>query len=413
MKFDNTYLKKYAQLLLKAGINLQKGQNLYLQFEHCHWDFANIVAEEAYKLGANFVDPNCINQKFLRTRIENAGSESLNYLPDYYYKRFLESAEKPWARLALYSLEDLDVFVGIDQKRNAIFQKTQRLASDPLMKAAGAGKIPWVVCAVPSEKWAAKVTGLAPGPQAVEKMWEILNPILRLDDSDPVHTWNKLSSILKKRAETLSKLHFKKLHFKAAGTDLEVGLIEESIWAGGAFCSAYSEFLPNIPTEEVFTSPHMTQTQGRAQITRPVEVFGSSVEGAWFEFKNGKVVDFGAKVGAEQLKAFLETDENAKFLGEVALVDSSSPIFQSQKTFYSILLDENAACHIALGAAYPLGVANKNLSKDELLKLGFNQSLVHTDFMIGSAEMNVTGIKADGSTVKIIESGKFTKDFQS
>lgn len=404
--------RKYAQLILTSGIDLKPGQNVYLQFEHCHWEFATLLATEAYKMGAAIVDPNCVNQSFIKARIENAAQDSLEFLPEYQKQRFEECSKAPWSRIAIYAPDDPDVFANVDQSRNALVQKASRQAAAPLMKAAGAGKIPWVVCALPTPKWAAKILGVEPSAEAEAKLWEILIPILRLDTPDPIATWKIECATLRRRATKMDSEKFTELHFAAPGTDLRVGMIPITRWEGGSKAANGREFLPNIPTEEVFSSPHYLKTQGRAQITRPVEVFGSTVEGAWFEFENGKVVRCGAKVNEDLLKSFVAADSNAAYLGEVALVDSSSPIFKSGKTFYSILLDENAACHVALGSAYPLGVEDKNLSREELLELGYNQSVVHTDFMIGCPEITVTGIRADGSKTTIIESGTFTAEFR-
>ncbi|MBP7843599.1 MAG: aminopeptidase [Proteobacteria bacterium] len=407
----NEILNKYIDLILKTGIDLQKGQNIYLQFEPYHWDFASRLATQAYKLGANFVDTDCVHQSLVKARIENAPDDSLEYLPEYYSQRFIENSKAPWSRIAIKAPEDPDALAGLNQSRNAKVQKALRKASEPMMKALGAGKLPWLVCALPTQKWAAKILGCEASPQAEEKLWDILIPILRLDSKDPIATWKDLALSLKKRAHKLNDHKFEKLHFEAPGTDLWVYLIAQSHWAGGAIGRGDREFIPNLPTEEVFTSPDWSKTHGKAKVTRPVEVFGSQVEGAYFEFQNGKVINCGAQVGEEQLKAFVAADAQASFLGEVALVDGHSPIFKSGKIFHSILYDENAACHVALGAAYPIGVEDKNLSKDELLKLGYNQSLVHTDFMIGCPEMNVTGFTSSGKAVPILNKGNFSDEF--
>ena len=267
------------------------------------------------------------------------------------------------------------------------------------MDACGAGRIPWCVAALPTPEWAAKVMQREASDEAAEALWQTMLPILRLDREDPKAAWRENSDLTERRGIDLTSGNFEIYHFKGPGTDLKVYSNPNHVWEGGDLMSdAGHVFIPNIPTEEVFTTPDWRRTSGRASVTRPVEVLGANVDKAWFEFEGGRVVDYGASEGKEKLDAYFEIDEQARYLGEVALVDSSSPIFQSGKVFHNILYDENAACHIALGSGYPTAVkGGVDMNAEEQSAAGINQSILHTDFMIGSEEVNVIGIAADGT----------------
>jgi aminopeptidase len=239
-----------------------------------------------------------------------------------------------------------------------------------------------------------------------------MKEILRLDRDDPVQAWWNLAQASVDRCRQLNGQAITSLHMTAPGTDLTLGCIPAAHWEGGTLTGPNGiPFIPNLPTEEVFTTPDWRRTEGRASVTRPVQVMGKRVKGAWFEFRKGRVEDFGADDGTEQLAAFFDIDDRGRYLGEVALVDAESPIFQSGLIFSNILYDENAACHIALGSGYPLIASPEATTPDEKQAMGINQSLVHTDFMIGCPEMDVTGTMAEGQEVPILRQGRFTPPF--
>ena len=234
--------------------------------------------------------------------------------------------------------------------------------------------------------------------------------VLRLDKTDPVAEWKSLGEKLISRSKVLTEMNLDKLIFTGPGTDLEIGLNKGSFWLGGPAKAANGRaFLPNIPTEEVFITPDYNRTNGKVKVTKPVKVLENSLTGIWFEFKDGKVIDFGSDNCTDILEKFLNTDEGARFLGEVALVDKNSGVHRSGYIFNSILYDENAACHIALGRGFPSCFSNKDelITPEEMKKSGCNYSLVHTDFMIGSEVINVTGVTQDGKKVEIIKDGEF------
>ena len=243
----------------------------------------------------------------------------------------------------------------------------------------------------------------------ISNFWDVLIPIFRLDKKNPTQAWKKHIAELRQRSKLLNEAELSWLHFKGPGTDLKVHLSPKSIWCGGGMTTVDNRYyLPNLPTEEVYTTPDFRKTEGRVSVTRPLKIFNQNVERAWFEFNEGKVVDYGAEKGKEVLKQYFKADPRAMFLGEVALVDVNSPIYRSGKVFDSILLDENAASHIALGRGIPFAIQNgTTLAEDALEKLGCNNALLHTDFMIGTSDMNVTGRRFDGSYIDIIKAGRF------
>ncbi len=412
-----TFLEKYANVIL-TSLNLQKGQNLLVRTEPVHWKFASIIAAEAYKKGARYVrvDSNeKENQLLYKARVENSLEEYLDYVPTIKTETYKIMVEEGWALISLNGTEDPDLLSTIDPNRNTIIGKAIAEAGKPFREAVQNHRIQWIVAFAPTEILSGKIMDVPPSPQALDKLWEVLTPILHLDDEDPSATWRERGLTLKKRSSVLNKLQLKEVYFKGPGTDLKVGLRGKARWEGGSSISEKGiEFSPNIPTEEVFTAPDFRLTEGRVQITRPVLVptIGKIIEGGWLEFKAGKVVNYGANSGKDVLDQYLAMDPAAAYLGELALVDSNSPIFKSGKTFYNILFDENASCHIALGSAYPDCYEDGgSMSEKDLLDNGINISNLHTDFMIGSPDVDVTGLTWDGRKVDIIIDGEFVGEF--
>ncbi len=406
------YFDKFIDLILNTGIEMKKGQCLYVSFDAALSEHAEELAVAAYKKGAKYV---LLDPKFMhasKARLESSSLEDLNYLPKFTNEIYKEVAELPWSRIHLDGKGDPNLFSGVDSAKSLEIDKKFREVAAPFRKSIIRGDIPWCISALPTAKWAALVMQKPESEATTLEFWDLLVKVLRLDTPNPSETWKNLGQKLEDRANILNKKKFKSLEFQAPGTDLKVDLIQESKWAGGSHLNEPHNFryLANIPTEEVFTSPDWRKTQGKVRLTRPVEVMNQIIEDAEFEFKDGKVINFTAKKGASTLEAFFNSDEQARYLGEVALVDTTSPIYQSGKIFSSILFDENAACHFAFGGAYPLGVEDRNLGPDELKKLGFNVSIQHTDFMMGCPEMNVWGVYADGRREQLLKDGLFIGD---
>ncbi|MBN1498835.1 MAG: aminopeptidase [Spirochaetes bacterium] len=398
-------IEKYADVLIKTGVNLYPGQCLNISCSVHAYDFALVLAEKAYKTGARFVNIDVSSNIHVRSRVENSDEKYLKYVPGYYSAADNEKIADGWAFLYIDNTEEQDVLSDTDASKIGELSKASKLSRKILRENQMKDKVVWCVAAYPGPVWAEKVTG-----SDIERLWEILVPILKLDSEDPSEEWKKTCSLLHRRAEILNEHRFDTLRFEGPGTDLKIGLSEFSRWFSATSSTPDGRvFLPNIPTEEIFTTPDFRRTEGRVKVTMPLKVMEKMVEGAWFEFKYGKVVNFGSDKGTDILEKYLQMDEGASFAGEIALVDSSSSIYKSGMLFGSILYDENASCHLALGAGYPLTFSNSKefTSEDLQRQSGCNVSMVHTDFMIGSNEVSVTGMDKSGNRIEIIKSGKF------
>ena len=405
---NQTDARQYARVLLHA-VNLQVGQNLMVRCEPGHWDFALLLAGEAYSRGARYVRVEANHADLFKARIEASSEEYLDYVPAYRPTVYSQIVDEGWAFISIKSPVDPDALSGLDPRRNGIVQKALAASDFPFLRALQSDKFRWVVAALPSEKWAAKVLSTEPSPEAAERLWEIIKPTIRLDAEDPIAAWDVHLSRIKHRVDWLNDLDIDSVRFRGPGTDFTVGLTPGSIWDGGGSTTPDGHpFIANVPTEEVFTTPDFRRTSGEVTATRPVLVLEKMVEGAWLRFEEGCVVEAKAKVGQEILETFLEMDADARFLGELALVDSSSPIFASGVVFHNILYDDNAASHIALGSSYPTCVrGGQEMTDERYREIGGNISTVHKDFMIGSPEVEVTAETRDGRSVGIIEGGYF------
>ncbi|MFH2116045.1 MAG: aminopeptidase [Spirochaetota bacterium] len=411
---ERGFIERYADVLLSA-VNIQPGQNLLVRAEPVHLPFAGIIAERAYARGARYVrfDNNEIeNPLMYKARIQHSRAEHLDYVPQFRKDSLETMIDEDWALIAVRTPEDPDFLASLDQERNAVAARAMAVTMRLYQSRISNNEIAWLVAFYPTEKLAGRIMGMSAGQEAVDALWQVLTPILRLDQSDPVAFWVEHGDLLSARADKLNSLRLDTLRFTGPGTDLTVGLMDGSIWHGGPDSTTSGRrFSPNIPTEEVFTSPDYRRTQGRVAFTCPVFVptVGKIIENGWLRFQNGKVVEYGADAGKDVLDVYLGMDAGASFLGEVALVDSSSPIFASKRTFYNILFDENAACHIALGSAYPGCLkGGSTMNETGLKEAGANTSAVHTDFMIGSPQVQVIGQSRDDRSIPLIDKGIFT-----
>ena len=395
----------YARIVLTRGINLKKGQNLLVSCNAGNYDMARTLAVEAYAMGAGFVEISVSDNFILKARLSAQSNESLEYIPNYDIVKAHQLLSEDWARIRIDSSEEQDVLAGVDTAKLGVQSKASRKALNFYSKSLMNGEHSWCVICSPGPEWARKVLGES---ATAEELWDVLKPILRLDTHDPAAAWENHGNELHRRCGALDALNLDRLHFEAEGTDLTIGLSPKSAWLGGGTdLPDGRRVFNNMPTEEVFTTPDLRRTEGRVQVTKELKVLESPVVGAWFRFEKGRVVDYGAEKGSDVLKTFIEMDEGASALGEVALVDESSPIAASGLLFGSILYDENASCHIALGAGYPPGMNLGSVSEEVSRKEGCNTSLVHTDFMIGSPDLNVTGYSADGKAYPVIRKGSF------
>ncbi|OFZ21271.1 MAG: hypothetical protein A2X94_07210 [Bdellovibrionales bacterium GWB1_55_8] len=395
---------KYAQMLLKTGVNLQPGQCLVIRGESVHWELATAIEAEAYKMGAKFVEFELHHLQSQVNRSRLQPEEHLDYVPDYKRASIEQMAREKWCLLRIEGMDNPDLAKEIDQKRNSVTVKAQRTAAKPLTNEIMNRGLHWCIAPAATEGWARQV-----GLSSKEELWAVLKPMLKLDQEDPSKAWQDHAASLKRRTEILNERKVNRLHFSGPGTDLNIFLSTKSRWSGGGSVSKSGHhFMANLPTEEVFTSPDYRKTEGKVRITRPVNLLGDQIRGAWMVFKDGALTEYGAEYGSHLLDEFLKIDPKARFLGEVALVDSGSAIFKTGKVFNSILLDENASCHIALGSGFPTAIqGSEGKTEAELDEMGCNQSLLHTDFMIGSEEISVTAYDDSGKSFPVIKDGVF------
>ncbi|MGI9256906.1 MAG: aminopeptidase [Salinispira sp.] len=413
---DEKNKRRLAELALKVGVDIQKDQCLVVWAGVGNYEYAQIIADTAYQLGARFVEIRLMDNELLKSRIRYSSKENLSYVPRSHIDSGHMMIDESWAYIKISNTEESDVLNNVysDDLSTVEFHRRESLKflTDKLMRH----HFPWLILAVPGPQWAKKVYGLpadaseADVQEALRKLEKIYISILRLNSDDPISTWKELGKKLAERARALDTLQIDSLRFRSPNSDLTVGLSPEHIWCGGPARlpdGRYHE--PNLPSEEVFTAPDFRRTEGIIHILRPVMVMETLVEGVWFRFSEGRVVEFGASSGREIIEKFLSLDEGAAFLGEVALVDINSPISRSDLVFSNILFDENASCHIALGAAYPICLSNgSELTTQKALKnAGCNVSVAHTDFMISNDKTDVLAYCRDGREIHIITNGKF------
>ncbi|QKS72876.1 aminopeptidase [Paenalkalicoccus suaedae] len=405
MSFEQK-LDKYAELAVKVGVNVQKGQTLVVNAPIESADFVRHVAKHAYAVGAKTVHVEWNDDKLTRIRYDEAPMESFEEFPMWKASGMEEMAENGAAFMTIKST-DPDLLSGVDGKRIATANKVSGKAMNGFRRYIQSDKVSWLVISTPSEAWANKV--FPDSDNAIEKLWDAMFEATRINLEDPIAAWQEHDEVLRSKARELTEKKYQKLHYTAKGTDLTIELPKTHIWVGGGGPNKDGvQFIANMPTEEVFTAAKADGVNGTVSNTKPLNYGGNTIDGFTLTFKDGKVVDFTAEKGEETLKHLLDTDEGARRIGEVALVPHSSPISQSNILFYNTLYDENASNHLALGSAYPTNIENgASMSEAELQAAGINTSITHVDFMMGAADMNIDGVKADGTTEAIFRNGEW------
>lgn len=399
-------LQKYAELIVKVGVNVQPGQEVVLYINVDQQHLAHLIVKEAYKAGTGKVMIKWSDTFAQREFLENASDEFLENVPEFAKEEAQYIADHRCCRISVMS-EDPGAFGGIDQKRVAAYQSANGKALMPVRQATQNNDLSWTVVAAASPAWAERVFPDLKGEAAVDRLWEEIFKTTRIDREDPIQAWKDHDAKLHEKEDWLNKEQFSALHYTSPRTDLTIGLPENHVWEGGGSKNAAGiEFMANMPTEECFTAPDNRRIDGYVTSTKPLSYAGNILENMKFTFKDGKVVEATAEKGQAVLDHLLETDEGVRSLGEVSLVPDPSPISQSGITFFNTLFDENASDHLALGAAYPFNVqGGTKMSKDQLKAKGINFSQAHVDFMVGSADMNIDGIKKDGTIVPVFRNG--------
>jgi aminopeptidase len=407
LSFD-AKLSRFAALSIHSGLGLMPGQELIISADISCAPFVRLLQEEAYKAGAKSVFPLYSDEQGTLIRYRHGSSDAISYAPEWYYNAAAEMLENGGATLSI-SAGDPGLLKAVDPSLVAASSKAGAEASRRLRDVIVGAKANW--CAVPyaTPAWAKKVFPDDTEETAVQKLWEAIFATTRVDADDPTAAWSDHCSKLETHASLLNDRRFSALRFFGPGTDLKVGLADDHLWVAarlkaenGAIC------IPNMPTEEVFTMPHRDRVDGYVRSTKPLSLRGTVVEGIEVQFAAGRVVSAKASKGEDQLLRLIDTDEGARFLGEVALVPNSSAVSNTDLLFFNTLFDENAACHIALGQAYAETLRDvEALSDSERRSKGMNESLVHVDWMIGSGEVDVDGLGPDGSAYPVMRAGEW------
>ncbi|MRX71638.1 aminopeptidase [Bacillus lacus] len=401
-------LEKYADLAVKVGVNIQEGQTLIINASLESAELVRILARKAYETGAKHVHLEWFDDHVNRTKYELAPDEAFQEYPEWKARGLEEMAEAGAAVISIVS-SDPDLLKGINPKRIAAASKAAGMALEKYRNYMQSDKISWCVLSAASRAWAQKVFPEAAEDEAVEKLWDAIFGAVRVDKEDPVAAWAEHNSALHSKVDYLNSKHYKALHYTAEGTDLTIELADKHLWVGaGSVNEKGHEFMANMPTEEVFTAPNKDGITGYVTSKKPLSYGGNLIDNFTFTFESGRIVDVKAEQGEEILKQLVETDEGSHYIGEVALVPHDSPISNSGVLFYNTLFDENASNHLALGNAYPFCIeGGKKMTGEELKKNGLNTSITHVDFMIGSADMNIDGIKEDGTREPLFKNGNW------
>ncbi|MFG6120923.1 aminopeptidase [Thalassobacillus sp. B23F22_16] len=406
---NEAQLKKYAELAVRAGVNLQKNQLLIIHSDIQNATFARLIQTVAYESGASNVFIDWTDEQSTKEFYLNAADSVIDHFPDWKAARFKEWDNAGAAYIHIIS-ENLDVFKEISQERISRFQKASRTKLEGYYAKIMAHEVRWCLLAVPSFSWATKVFPHVSKEEAVQSLWQAILRGARADGINPTKDWENHDRAFESRKKILNESQFESLHFtNNRGTDLLVGLPNNHLYIGGGVIDKKGvPFFPNIPTEEIFTAPHKNKVNGKLVGTKPLIYGGSVIDEFYLIFKDGRITDYYAAKGQEVLQNLIETDEGSHYLGEIALVSNKSPLAQADTLFYNTLFDENTSCHIGIGNAPPSNIQNGiDQSEEELKAAGLNTSLLSVNVTFGTEDMKVVGIKEGGTEVMLMKGGDF------
>lgn len=404
-------MENFAELAVTIGANMQKGQEVVIRCDVNCADFAHLIAQKAYELGARKVLMQWRDEELSRISMLNASKEALCDIPDYQIAQTNYFIERKCCLISI-SAGNPAIYAGCDPDKIAAANVAGSKALSEFRKATMSNYLRWTIVSVPTAAWAKQVFPDIPEEEAIEKMWKAMEHIMRLDTENPTEAWRNHIATLHKRANFLNAHNFEYIHLtNKHGTDLTVGLATDHVWlAAEEMGQDGLPFTANMPTEEVFTAPHNKKINGTVVNALPLSNNGNIIDGFKLTFKDGKVIDYSAKVGYEALKGLLEADEGVLSLGEIALIGKNSPIAESGILFFNTLFDENASCHLAFGASYPTTVKGGNdMTAEQLASHGMNSSLQHVDFMVGTKDIDIDGIGFDGSVTPLFRDGEWVK----
>ena len=402
-------LREYARLLIEIGVNIRPGQTLVIASPVECAPFARLCASAAYDRGCREVVMSWKDDALTREKYLRADDKVFDEVPQWRRSFFNDYANAGAAYLAI-AAEDPEAMAGVDPRR---LQRAQRAAGPALKdfyRLQMASGFPWCIASVPIPSWARRVFPGVAEEEAVEKLWDAIFGTVRITgDGRSVERWHEHLAMLEKRRDQLNALQLQSLHYtNSLGTDLTVELPEHHIWeSGGDVTGAGQPFVANMPTEEIFTAPLRTGVNGVVYASMPLVNEGNIIDGFHFVVREGKIVEAHARRGEEFLKSAIGADEGASYFGEVALVPYDSPISNRKLLFYNTLFDENASCHIAFGEAYPCIEGGRDMDKDQLKERGLNDSITHVDFMVGTADLRITGRTHNGREIAVFTDGNF------
>jgi aminopeptidase len=406
-EFDRN-LDRLAEVAVRVGLGIAPGQELVMTATLDAVPLARLITAHAYKAGASLVSTLLTDEELTLLRFRYAPDASFDAAPSWLYEGMAQAFRKGSARLAITG-NDPSLLSQQDPEKVSRMNRATSKAYRPALELIARHEINWTIVACATPPWAAAVFPNLPRDEGLARLWEAIFAASRADQPDPVAAWKKHDADLHARAEQLNQKRYSALHFRGPGTDLRVGLADDHLWLGGGTTAINGRYcIPNMPTEEVFTTPHKDRVEGRVTSTKPLSHQGTMIDDISVRFEAGRIVEAHAARGEQVLRRMIETDEGARRLGEVSLVPHSSPIASSGLLFMNTLFDENAACHIALGQAYSTCLKNgDSLTPEQLASRGANESLIHVDWMIGSNHIDVDGISSGGDSMPVMRAGEW------